>query len=738
MKITKFAISVLLILYSMSLFSQTNDTIPKNDISLEEIVISVHNAEESKKTVAQQVQVLNSIQINNLQARTTGELISKAGLQVQMSQLGGGSPTIRGFEANRILLVVDGVRMNNLIYRGGHLQDIVKTDNNSLERLEILYGPASTVYGSDALGGVIHLVTKKVNLSTEEKNPNVKLNVFSRYGSSGNETTNHIDFNYGAKKIGSFTSFTYSKFGDLMSGKNQNPFYTGSYGTRPYYVERINGKDSLVKNNDKYLQVGSGYSQYDLMQKVLFKQNEHISHSLNFQYSGSSDVPRFDRLTDPSEAGLKSAEWYYGPQKRLLTAYDMNIVNTEGVFQNIHFGMNYQTIEESRFNRNFGSDFRNGRVENVGVAGANLDFKKSFFRNKIRFGADMQLNTLKSTAERVNIVDNTREKLDTRYPDGNNTMNNFSGYLSHSFTITDKLILTDGIRAGYSILHSTLVDTAVLFHLPYTEISQKSPVYSGSIGLVHSPSDDLKLSALVSTGYRVPNVDDLSKIFGSAPGMVIVPNTNLKPEKTINYELGITKIFSGTTRWENSVYYTTLIDLAVVDTYKFNGKDSIMYDGTMSKVFANQNKEQAYLYGFSSNLISEPDEHFTMTLGLDYTYGRLKTDSVDYPLDHIPPFMARSSISYTNKKFMSELFVNFNAAKKIKDYYLNGEDNEQYATEIGMPAWFTVNIRASYKVAKYFSVSSGIDNVFDTQYRTFASGINAPGRNIFISLKGTF
>jgi hemoglobin/transferrin/lactoferrin receptor protein len=741
MKLIDAAFSALLFTYSFLSFSQTTepDTTLKKAISLEEVVISVNKTEETKKSVAQQVQVLTAKDIANSQAQSTADLISNSGnVFIQKSQMGGGSVTIRGFEASRNLLVIDGVRMNNLIYRAGHLQNIVTTDNNSFERVEILFGPSSTVYGSDALGGVIHLYTKKPVLASADQTSNIKVNTLSRYGAVNDEITNHLDFNYGSKKFASLTSFTYSKFDDLRGGSNQNPFYTGSYGERPYYVERINGKDSLVKNSDRYLQVQSGYKQYDLMQKFLFQQNEKISHGLNVQYSNSGDVPRYDRLTDPSGSGLKSAEWYYGPQMRLLTAYDMDMKNPEGVFPNVHFGLNYQKIEESRHNRNFGSRYRNNRIENVGVAGANLDFQKLINSHSLRFGADMQLNDLKSTANKEDIIADTTGKLDTRYPDGVNKMNNFAAYVSHTWKVNDKLTLTDGIRGGYSSLHSTLIDTALLFHLPYTTVDQKTPVFSGTIGLVNSPSDELKLSLLFSTGFRVPNVDDMSKIFESAPGTVIVPNVDLRPELTYSYEMGVTRVFNKKTIWENVVYYTRFTNAIVTDVATFNGKDSIIYDGTMSKVYANQNKGEAYLYGFSSNLTSRLDDNFKMLFAINYTYGRIKTDSTDYPLDHIPPFMARLALTYTENKFSSDFFINYNGWKKLKNYNLGGEDNDQYATPEGMPAWFTVNLRASYKTCKYVTLQAGVDNIFDTQYRTFASGINAPGRNVFVALRGHF
>ena len=197
-------------------------------------------------------------------------------------------------------------------------------------------------------------------------------------------------------------------------------------------------------------------------------------------------------------------------------------------------------------------------------------------------------------------------------------MNNFAGYFSHTWKINEELTLTDGLRLGYSMLHSTLVDTAILFHLPYTTLEQKTPVYSGSIGLIHSPSDDLKLSLMLSTGFRVPNIDDLAKVFTPPSGGVIVPNVDLKPEKTYNYELGITKIFNHKTRWENAIYYTTFQDVTVVDSFQYHGQNVIMYDGAMCQVYANQNKGEAYIYGFSSNLVSQLNDDFKMMQQLGF------------------------------------------------------------------------------------------------------------------------
>jgi len=737
MNIVKAAIYTLLILFGgINLSSAAvTDSLPPGQIDLDEVIISVNKFEETKKSVSQQIQVINSKQIEISQAQSTADLIANSGnVFVQKSQMGGGSPVIRGFEASRILLVVDGVKMNNLIYRSGHLQNIVTMDNAILDRVEVLFGPSSTVYGSDALGGVIHMYTKKPLFAGYEEKTKLKVNAMIRYGSVNNEMTGHFDFNLGSEKLASLTSFTISSFDDLKGGRKQNPFYTNSYGERPYYVERINGKDSLLKNSNRYLQVQSGYSQYDLLQKFSYKQNEKITHGLNLQFSNSTNVPRYDRLTDPDGTGLRFAEWYYGPQARFLAAYDVKRVDHNSFFQTVSAGINFQEIEESRHSRRFNRSELSHRTENVNVYGLDVDIQRITEKHKFHIGVEGQYNTLVSTAFEENIDTHAHSPLDTRYPDGDNSMSDVAGYISHGWKINDALTLTDGIRIGLTSLSSSFVDTS-FYHLPFTKAEQNNTVYSGSLGLIHNPSDDLKLSVLVSTGFRSPNVDDLSKVFESAPGLVIIPNPELKPEKTINTEFGITRVFNKKSSWENSVFYTNFIDAIVTREYQLNGQDSIYYDGTFSKVMANQNAGEAFIYGFSSNFRSQCTDNLNLNLSMNYTYGRVKTDSSDYPLDHISPFMMRFQLSYNYKKFSSDLSVNYNGWKKLNNYYLNGEDNDQYATAEGMPAWFTLNLRANYKIHMYLSLQGGIDNVFDTQYRTFASGINAPGRNFIAALR---
>lgn len=129
---------------------------------MEEITVAANRQQDVKMNVPQQVYILSRDQIERANAQTAADLLTTDGLlTVQKSQQGGGSPMIRGFESSRVLLVMDNVKMNNLIYRAGHLQNIITVDPSILERVEVLYGPSSVSYGSDALGGVVAFLPKK-------------------------------------------------------------------------------------------------------------------------------------------------------------------------------------------------------------------------------------------------------------------------------------------------------------------------------------------------------------------------------------------------------------------------------------------------------------------------------------------------------------------------------------------------------------------------------------------------
>ncbi len=703
---------------------------------LNEVVISANKFAERRKNIVQQITVVNARQIRFANTQNTGDLLMNSGnVFVQKSQQGGSSPVIRGFEASRILLVIDGVRLNNAIFRAGHLQNVITVDQNILERVEVLYGPASTIYGSDALGGVIHLKTKMPSFSNSKTS--YSATAFARYSSANNEKTVHADIGIGGKKIASLTSFTYSDFDDMKMGDNYRDKYP-DFGRRNYYVQRFGDIDSIVSNNDDRVQKYSGYSQFDLLQKFTYKASEKVTHSLNLQKSSSSNIPRYDRLTDIRNGSLRYAEWYYGPQERNLIAYELNAAKLPSFFQEIRVAANYQYLEESRHQRNYRNDNRDNRIEKIGVIAASVDARRKWPAHEWNVGADMQLNDLNSSAYRLNIVSNERAKLDSRYPDGKNKMNYFGIYTQHLWKIIpEKLVLNDGVRFQYVNLHSTISDRATQLNLPFSEIKQDNVAITGNLGLVYLPATHTKLSLGLATGFRAPNIDDLARIFESntQSRQLIVPNPNLKPEYTYSVDMGMEIQISQGNILRINAFHTWFENAIGLAPFKYQEKDSMLYNGVMSAVLANQNYNKARMYGASATINSRICEYLSVDGAITYTYGRLHTSTGPTPMDHIPPVYGRVGTTISKARFQTEFYMLFNGWKRIGNYNLNGEDNLQYATPEGMPSWYTLNLKSQFQFSRHLMLQVGLENILDRNYRTFASGFSAAGRNFIIAIR---
>lgn len=714
-----------------------------------EITVTGVRESGNKMHLPQSVNVISSDMIRNSHPQTTADLLSASGLlSVQKSQQGGGSPSIRGFESSRILLMLDGVRMNNLIYRGGHLQNIITVDPNMLERAEILFGPASVAYGTDALGGVIVLSTPPP--LTSASGTRFSGNAYIRFDGVNTGNTLHTDFNIGGRKLASYTSVSFNNFGDLRAGRNQNPFMpeNDGYIHRPYTVSHQDGKDQLTVNRKSYLQPGSAYRQYDIVEKLLYRQDDRMSHLLNLQFSNSGDIGRYDRLTDMKGDSPKFAEWYYGPQTRLLASYSFITENWAGA-DNASLIVAYQNVKESRINRKLNDVWRGTRAENVNILTLNTDWSKFFGSHRLHVGIDGALQWLESTAHRTDIDTGEIQALDTRYPDGGNHMHNVDAFAAHTWEIDDRWTFTDGVRIGYSWLKSKFTSRDFFPFLAenFGTVNQNNFTYSLSAGVAFRPAKEWKLGLNIATAYRVPNIDDIGKVFDSEPGMVVVPNPNIKPEKTVSADFNVAAVKGNVIEWDASLFATYMFDAIALAPASVNGEDKMMYDGELSEIYANRNNRLAYILGASTSLQVTISRNFSANGAVTYTYGNIigRKGEKDEPLDHIAPIFGRVGFAFASnsRKIRAEVFSLFNGKKPLSRYNLNGEDNIGYATVLGLkgeglPAWFTLNLNLSWSPNRYVTLYGGVDNILDTEYRVFASGISAPGRNFYCALSVSF
>ena len=734
----------------------------KQSEQLDEVVLSVFKGDAKTNRVAERVAVLTSKDIEKLSPQTSADLLAAIpGIKVQKSQMGGGSPVIRGMESNRVLLVIDGVRMNNAIYRKGHLQNAITVAPNQLDKTEIVFGPSSVIYGSDALGGVIHYYTKTPKIA---ENTKVTTSFFNRYSSINNEITNNASVEIGTKKWASFTSVSYSDFGDLKMGKNRSHGFN-DWGKVFEYSENSNNfyAATATVNPDENIQRNTGYNQTDLLQKFFIPLSEKTDLKLNFQYSTSSDIPRFDRLDEKSGETLKFAEWYYGPQQRLLISPQLNINPEKPWLDKGTFTLAYQNIKESRIQRKLESLERAYREENVDVFSFNGDFMVPVTKNENKaftYGFEFLYNDVSSDAYGRTLVVSGNDiigfsdnlTIQSRYPDGGSSYVSSAAYLGYRQDLNTKSTLNTGVRFTRTNLSASWIDQTIII-LPETSIRLDNSAFTATVGYVYKPTKNLQLNTVLSSGFRSPNIDDVGRIREKS-GNVTVPNIYLKPEFAYSAEIGLQKYFNNRKfRIGFNTYYTLLEHYIVRDDFSMYGASSntgqLLIDDEMGNIVANQNRGNAYIYGYTASYQGKLSEYISTNGFVTYTKGR--TYDTEEPLSSIPPFFGQFDINYTNKKFQLGTSFRFNSKKDISDFnFTEGIDNHDLTPVVnenavedvdkyyGSPSWVTLGFNSSFTFNKNWKLQGMISNLFDQHFREFASGISAPGRNFSFSLITVF
>lgn len=709
-------------------------------IKLVDVVVSASRWEEKDKEIPYRVEKISVRDVNFKNPQTTADLLESGGYAyVQKSQMAGGSPMLRGFATNRVLLVVDGVRMNTAIFRSGNVQNVISVDANSLQETEIIFGPGAVMYGSDAIGGVMDFHTLKPFVSDSSKTQ-FSGSAFARYSSANFEKTGHLDFNIATKKFGFTTAFTYGDYSDLMAGSNGN-----SYFLRPTYQTTINGVDTTLTNSNPKKQIHSGFSQTNFMQKILMKKDSVTEWEYGFYYSASSDAPRYDRLVldNNNDGKLDNAQWYYGPQKWMMHRLSYKISRSKKAFDRFKMNAAYQNFEESRHDRKTGSTKMRNQYENVQAISINLDLDKKIKDNvSIYYGAESIVNIVGSIADKTDINTGISTNEPTRYPNGS-VWKSLAAYGNLKYKINPRLILNTGLRYSF-ITIKTEFDT-LLFPFPFVSVTNKFGSLNGAIGLVHNITWKWNWYVNLSTGFRAPNVDDIGKVFESEPGSVVVPNVNLKPENAYNAEIGSQIMVLHLLKAEASVYYVYLNQALARRDFTYNGSDSIIYDGVLSRVQAIQNISNAFVYGVQGGLEIAFGNGFGLKSVLNYQYGReLSVDSaVYYPLSHAAPLFGNTHFTYQTKNIRADFYMNYNSGMSFEELSLNDRnDDATFAKDENgkpfVPSWYTLNFKFAYFLNKNLSLNAGVENITDVLYRPFSSGISAPGRNFILTLRGNF
>jgi hemoglobin/transferrin/lactoferrin receptor protein len=709
-----------------------------SSIDLSEIVISATRWDQSGSAVPNKVTRITPRDIALLQPQTAADMLGASGeVFIQKSQQGGGSPMIRGFSTNRLLYAVDGIRMNTAIFRAGNIQNVISLDAFAIENAEVIFGPGSIIYGSDAIGGVMAFQTLTPQFSLDAR-PSVWGKALSRVSSANNELTSHIDVGVGWKRWASVTSLTYSQFGDLRMGSHGPEEYL-----RPFYVQRQDSADVVVTNPDPEVQRPTGYSQINLMQKLRYRPSKNWDLQVGFHYSETSPYSRYDRLIELQGNGLPSSGvWNYGPQIWSMTNAIATHAGSGKLYDRMTLRLAYQYFEESRIDRRFNHHRLRTNLEEVRAYSANLDFERKSGKHSVYYGLEYVLNDVASFGSAIDIRDNSPMDVPDRYP-ASEWMSS-GAYASYQYRMSDLLLIQAGARFNAFNLESDFTRHLEFYAFDFTRSSINNSSTTGSLGLIVTPDKTWKIGLNASTGFRAPNVDDVGKIFDFADGEVVVPNTNLEAEYAWNGELDIAKVIAERVKLDVAFFATRLDNAMVRREFTVAGQDSIEFDGAQAKVYAIQNAAFSQVYGFNAGVDIDLNGGFSIGSRFNYQIGEEEMDGGEVSRSrHAAPAFGLTRLTFQSSGLTLQLYAMYSAEVSYEN--LNEEERQKpaiYAKDGNgnpySPSWYTLSFKMVYEMKSGFAWSAGMENITDQRYRPYSSGLVAPGRNMVLSLRASF
>lgn len=689
-------------------------------------VINPKRKPELNASNAKPIFTVNSRQLQSSLPTNSADAIGANGdAYIQKSQLGGGSPMMRGFAANRILLMVDGVRLNHALFRSGNLHNILMIDPYSIENVEISSGANSVLYGSDALGGVIHTQLISPNFDQRKK---VGGKISSYYFSPSNGQIIHGDLHLMKKRFFSLSSITRQKFNSLKMGANGPREYQ-----RDAYIRNVNNRDSIFENKNPNEQIGTAYQQINFLQKFAYKWSNQLSFHYGFYGAQTSEIPRYDRLIlKNQDESLVNALWNYTPQKWFMNRLEIRSSNKNFLSDRINLIYAHQFNKEGRMIRKYKSNDQNVLSDGVHAHSVNFDVMKKIHHFRFYYGAEWVFNRVQSEGVGKDIYTGKERSIQSRYP--NNSTWTSSGLYTKlkKHWIEKNMFMDYGARVSLVASQASLGDFFKQEEL--NNISQKNWNISQSLGWVKWYGKKYKFAFNLSSGFRAPNLDDLSKVFDSEPGKVIVPNTSLKPEKTYNADISWQANFVKKNQVFIGFFYTYLKDAMARANGQLNGSDSFLYLNVLSQIQRLENIESAAIYGARTKFRWILKREFVLHGQLSLIAGQ---QSNGQAVRHITPNFGQIALRKYFGKNRVELICLWNGQlsnnqlaiseqSKPHIYALNSQGKPFF------PSWTVFHFRSQYVVFRKHFFQLNFENILNQRYRTYSSGLVSPGRGVNI------
>jgi outer membrane receptor protein involved in Fe transport len=644
----------------------------------ESVVVAAARDSTPLPLVSRAVSIVDADDLRRVQPRTTPEaLFETAGVWVQKTNHGGGSPVVRGLMGNQVLVLVDGVRLNNATFRYGPNQYLATVDPFSLERIEVVRGAGSVLFGSDAIGGVVNVVTHQPELSAGGRHLSGRALV--RVVSSGMEQTVRGAFSASGAWAGVNGGVSMRRFGDLRAG--------GSLG----------------------VEAPSGYDEIDGDARALVQLGPRTVLAGSWQLSHQEDVPRYDQV---AQRGF--ARWSFDPQQRQLAWARITQGTTSPWAHTLLVTTSWQRSRERRERQRAGSPVFVVEQDIVDTVGLLLEGRAAPWKPlTVRYGFDLYRDRVGSWREDVDVSTAGRTTRRGLYPDSAQAASSelFAAALWQAGAVT----VDCGVRRSWSSIRAEDATFGTL------EVEPSATL--GSLAASVDLGAGLALYGVVGQAFRAPNIDDVSTL-GAFDFGIEVPSPDLVPERSLSLEGGA-KLRGRRVEMTGSLWRISLDDL--IDRVRSTYQGLTEWEG--QRVYRRANVGEAYIRGAEVEAAVAVAPGVRVSGFVAYAYGQQTTAA--QPMRRIPPLNGRVAVDWRPPRWTLEAAARFAGRQ---DRLAPGDRDDHRINPLGTPGWQVVDLRASFALTRALSVVGGVGNLGDEAYRIHGSGVDGYGRHAWISL----
>lgn len=657
--------------------------------TLDVIQVTATKRPESSLEVAAATTIVTRAELGEAAMQTPMDALhGEVGTFVQQTTPGQGVVIVRGLKGSEVLHLVDGFRLNNAIFRNSPNQYIALVDGQSLDRIEVVRGPSSTLYGGDAMGGVVQMLTPAL-----------------RYSDAG------WDWSGGLRAIAASADDSLIGRAEVAGGGERVAFSLGATS------QEVN--DLRVGGGDVRPQSGLTARSGDF--KVGVKPAEGHEFVLSVQYAEQPRTPRHDALVPGfGQTNPENAVFFFEPQQRRFAQLLWRIDAANALFDSGELRVGRQTIVDDRRTRAFGTlneEVERNRDATTGFVG---QFGKQIGEyHHLSYGVEVYRDTVNSSRTRTNINTGATSVRAPRFPDGS-WMKSLALYVADDWRV-GRFDLNAGLR--YSRFDVKIPESV---DVPGVRLDPDD--LTGNIGVSIELTEPLRFVANLGRGFRAPNIFDLG-IFGVRPGnRYSEPNPNLTPESVISFDAGFKyggERMSGELIAFRSSYQDKITSVLTGE----------VRDGAL--VVQNRNITRQDLWGVEAGAryrLPEPDVELYATA--TYTRGDERSEGLEFPADRIPPLYGKLGARWkANDRLGLEAYAFYASAQ---DRLSPRDAVDPRINPNGTGGWATLNLRADWRIFDGLGIAVRAENLADKRYREHGSGLDEPGRNVIVSLDYRF